>query len=195
MTNIQKSLEKETNLSLLLDKSGNGLINKLKVSKNTITDLNLAQDGDSTFSSRTTHSSSSSHWQQSETSSWTEQYFSSLFRDVITLAGNLISWQSTGGVDRHTYRTPHVLMHSFCAISLQSCCQSVQSHIDLHAPAWLESRSACVSPQNTSSSAHHVLHRAEPDNTHTHEHSFLASSRTSILNNPAKINGHSTVAT
>ena len=29
-------------------------------------------------------------------------------------------------------------MHSCCAVSLQSCCQSVQSHIDLHAPAWLK---------------------------------------------------------
>ena len=28
-------------------------------------------------------------------------------------------------------------MHRCCAVSLQSSCQSVQSHIDLHAPSWL----------------------------------------------------------
>ena len=78
-------------------------------------------------SSRTTHWSSSTHWQQSrdwksnrswdswQTSSWTEQYFS-LFRDVISLAGNSISWQSTGCADRHTYRAPHFLMHSSCTV-------------------------------------------------------------------------------
>ena len=40
-----------------------------------------------------------------------------------------------------TYRAPLFLMHSCCAVSLQSCCQSVPSHIDLHAPAWLKPRS------------------------------------------------------
>ena len=49
MTNIQKSLETETNQSLLHNKSGTGLINNLKASKNTITDLNLVQDGDPTL--------------------------------------------------------------------------------------------------------------------------------------------------
>ena len=39
----------ETNLSLLDNKSGNGLINNLKASKNTIADLNLVQDGDAIF--------------------------------------------------------------------------------------------------------------------------------------------------
>ena len=48
MTNILKSLEKATNQSLLHNKSGNGLISNLKASKNTITDLNVVQDGDST---------------------------------------------------------------------------------------------------------------------------------------------------
>ena len=49
MTNIQQSLEKETNQSLLHNKSGNFFFNTLKASKNTIADLNLAQDGDSTL--------------------------------------------------------------------------------------------------------------------------------------------------
>ena len=40
-------LEMETNLSLLDNKSGNGLIDILKASKKTITDLNLEQDADS----------------------------------------------------------------------------------------------------------------------------------------------------
>ena len=44
----QKSLEKETNQSLLHNNSGNDLINNLKASKNTIFDLNLVQFGAST---------------------------------------------------------------------------------------------------------------------------------------------------
>ena len=39
----------ETNQSLLHNKSGNDSINNLKASKNTITDLNYLQDGDSIF--------------------------------------------------------------------------------------------------------------------------------------------------
>ena len=46
-TNIQQSLEMETNQSLLHNKSGNGLINNLKASKSATTDLNLVQDGNS----------------------------------------------------------------------------------------------------------------------------------------------------
>ena len=88
-------------------------------------------------SSRTTHSSSSSHWQKSsdwksnrswdswQSSFWTEHFFPSLFRDVISLAGNLISWQSTECVDRHTYRALHFLMRSCCAVSLQARCSLV----------------------------------------------------------------------
>ena len=49
MTNIQQSLEMERNLTLLGNKSGNGLINNLEASKNTIADLKLAQDGDTIF--------------------------------------------------------------------------------------------------------------------------------------------------
>ena len=54
-----------------------------------------------------------------------EQFFPSLFRDVVSLAGNLISWQSTGGVDRHTYRAPNFLMYSCCAVS---CSLVVRMH-------------------------------------------------------------------
>ena len=39
-----------------------------------------------------------------------------LFTDVISLAENVISWQSTGGADRYTCRTPHFLMHSRCTL-------------------------------------------------------------------------------
>ena len=100
--------------------------------------------------------------------------FSSLFRDVISLAGNLISWQSTGGVDRHTYRAPHFLMHSCCTdlfllvvrvynhtLTPCTCMAQVTKHI------------VCVSPRNihTSSSSRNVVHLAEPDTTHGH--SFL----------------------
>ena len=41
----------------------------------------------------------------------------------------------------HARLQPSVDRHSCCAVSLQSCCQSVQSHIDRHAPAWLKPRS------------------------------------------------------
>ena len=117
LTNIQKSPEKETNQSLLHNKSGNGFINNLKAS-NTI-----VQDGHSTLppgrrirlhlrhhignSSDGNSNRSRASWRRS----WTEQFFfSSFFRDVISLAGIIISWQSTG-VDRHTFRAPHFLMH------------------------------------------------------------------------------------
>ena len=80
-------------------------------------------------SSRTTHSSSS-RWQLSsdwnstwswdswQTSSWTEQlFFLLLFRDVISLAGNLISWQSTGeGVN--STPTAHHFSHAQLSRSL-----------------------------------------------------------------------------
>ena len=119
-------------------------------------------------SSRTTHSSSSTHWQQSshwksnrkwdswQTSSWTEQYF--LLCSEMSL--------------RLPDRAPHFLMHSRCT-DVITCCQSVQSRIDLHALAWLKTEAhLCVAPQNASYSSLHVLHLAVLHTTH--EHSFLA---------------------
>ena len=41
-------------------------------------------------------------------------FFYFLVQVVISLAGKLISWQSTGGVDWNTCRTPRFLMHSHC---------------------------------------------------------------------------------
>ena len=62
-------------------------------------------------------------------------------------------------VDRHTHRARHFLMHSCCAVSWQSCCQSVRSHIDLHTLAWLKSRSTLSAFRpKPSSSARHVVH-------------------------------------
>ena len=108
----------ETNQSLLHNKPGNGLINNLKASKNTITDLNLVQDGEFYPSSRTTHSSSSSHCQQSSdwktnrswdswrTSSWTEQSF---FFSVIVQRCHFASQKfNLLAVDRRSRQT-HVL--------------------------------------------------------------------------------------
>ena len=37
-----------------------------------------------------------------------------IFLLVISLVGNLISWQSTGSVNRYTCRSPHFLIHSRC---------------------------------------------------------------------------------
>ena len=141
----QQSLEMETNQSLLHNKSGNGLINKLKASKNTITDLNLVQDGDSTLPPGRRIHLRHHTGNKAATGSQIEagirgDHHPSLVRDVISLAGA----QSPG--DRREVWTGapaahHVFSCTVVAVSLQSFCQSVQSHIDLHAPAWLKSRS------------------------------------------------------
>ena len=104
-------------------------------------------------SSRTTHSSSSSNWHQTATGSQFESgirgkhhprlnnNISFLFRVIISLARNLISWQSTVCVNRHIYCAPHFLMHSCCTgVSLFGC-QCKQPHNDHHSLAWLKSRS------------------------------------------------------
>ena len=119
MTNIPKLPEKETNLSLLHNKSGNGLINNLKASKNVITDLNLVENDDSTLPPRRRihlrHRTGSRAATESQIESGIRGKHHhglnsnfSLFRAVISLAGNLISWQSAEGVDRHTYRAEHI---------------------------------------------------------------------------------------
>ena len=168
MTVTQQSLEMETNQSLLHNKSGNGLINNWEGLGEY--DFRLEPRTRWPFypSSRTTHSSSSSHWQQSsdwksnrswdswQTSSWTEQIFSSCSE----MSFRLPEIQSPGNlrgnfVDRHTCRAPRFLMHSCCAVSLQSCCQSVQSHIDLHAPAWLKPRSTLSAFRPKTLTPHH----------------------------------------
>ena len=60
--------------------------------------------------------------------------------DTVPASCGLVSWSASRcrSVDRHTYRAPHFLMHSRCTDLFFPCCQSVQSHIDLHAPAWLK---------------------------------------------------------
>ena len=79
-------------------------------------------------SSRTTHPSSSSHWQQKsdwksnrswdswQTSSWTEQYFSFFFfAQRCHFACRRFNFLAVdGGADRHTYRAPPSLTHSRC---------------------------------------------------------------------------------
>ena len=104
--------------------------------ENTITDLNLVHDGDPTLppgrrihlrhrtGSRTATGSQIEGGIRGKRHHGLNSNFSSLFRDVISLAGNLISCQSTEGVDGHTYRAPHFLMHSRCTdlFSLLSEC-------------------------------------------------------------------------
>ena len=101
-----------------------------------------------------------------------------------------------GGCRQHTYRAPHFLMHSCCTDSLQSCCHSVQSHMDFHAPAWLKSRSTLSAQKHS----HLILVAQCRTSCSTWHHArallprlFLNQS-SSNLNNPAKINGHSRVA-
>ena len=88
-------------------------------------------------------------------------------------------------VDRHTYRAPHFPMDSCCTAVFFTCCQSVQSHIDFHALAWLESRNT-LSPFRAKS---FTLQNLTP-HTGTPSSPFLNQS-SSNLNNPAKINGTS----
>ena len=95
------------------------------------------------YPSSTTHSSSSSRWQPSSdlwstwswdswiSSSWTEQSFFLLNFLLYTSLGNRWVRGREGEVcEQCTYRAPLFLMHSCCAVVSQSCCQSVQSHID-----------------------------------------------------------------
>ena len=154
MTNIQKPLAMEQNQSFLHNKSGNGLINCLKASNNTIADLSLVQVGDSTLllgrrihlrhrigSRRATGSQIEAGIRGKHHPGLNSIFpFSSLLRDVISLAGDLIFWQSTG--EQTDTPTAHrLLSRTVVAQTCFICCQSVQSHIDLHAPAWLKPRS------------------------------------------------------
>ena len=79
-----------------------------------------------------------------------------------------------------------------------TCCQSVQSHIWHHAPAWLKSRSTLSALRPKTFTPHLIAQCRTPCRTWHHAralllHLFLNQSP-SELNNPAKINGHSSVA-
>ena len=87
-----------------------------------------------------------------------------LFRDVISLTGNLISWQSTEGVDRHTCRA-RVFSHA----------QSFHRHVVRvcsHAAHSLRFAQNCVSPKITHTSSRNDVYHATLDDT-KHGHSFL----------------------
>ena len=113
----------EQNQFFLHNKSGNGLINNLKVL--------YAEDGDSTLPPRRIHLRHSivATKQRLEVNlelgfvaniilDWTVKFpFSSLFRDVISLAGNLISWQTTGGC-RQTHQPRTTFSHT---VVTQTC--------------------------------------------------------------------------
>ena len=113
-TIVQQSLEVETNLSLLQNKSDNGLINNLKASKNTIIDLKLPQDGERIHLRHHDGKQAATCGQlgagirgKHHPGLKSNFSFSSLFRDVISLARNLISWQSTTA--RHVFLMPSLL--------------------------------------------------------------------------------------
>ena len=151
---------------------------------NTIAQLIFEQDGKFTLQpdqqlrlhqrngSSTTFGSPNKSWDSWRTSSWTEQQvFIFLVQVVISLAGNLLSWQSTGGVGRYTCRTPHFLMH-------RRCTASAYRH---HAHSWL--KSSRVVPHKT-----FTLHLCAPcpmlltHFTPKHLHSVLSCSGSSIFN-------------
>ena len=129
--NIQRSLEVETNLSLLHNKSSNGLINNLKALRNTVIDLKLLQDGDTIFPPpriylRHHDGNQAATCGQLGTGIRGNHYpglnsdffFPNCSRDVISLARNWISWQSTEGVNSTLPRTPFLL----CPVVVQSSC-------------------------------------------------------------------------
>ena len=136
---LQQPLEVETNLSLQSNKSDQGAINSLKALKNMHIDLKLLQDGDTILLPRRIHLHHHDG-NRAATCGQREPGFrgnlhdglSSDFsnrprmNDFISLAGNSISWQSTG--DANSTPTAHTIFS--CTVVAQTCCQSVQSHID-----------------------------------------------------------------
>ena len=143
----------ETNRSLLGNKSGNGLINNNLKAFLRMEILFFFHDAFVFVTMATKQRLEVNLELGWRTSSWTEQFFFffTCSIDAISLARNLISWQSTGGVDSTLTAHPLFLMHSCCAVSLQSCCQSVQSHMltPCTCMAQVTKHIVCVSPKNT----------------------------------------------
>ena len=95
-------LHMETHLSLLYNKSRNGLINNLKASKNTITDSNLVQGGDFILlPGRRIHRR---HHTGNKAATGSEFEAGIRGKHPPGLNSNF-SWQSTAGADRHLRRT------------------------------------------------------------------------------------------
>ena len=91
-----------------------------------------------------------------------------LFTDVISLAENVISWQSTGGADRYTCRTPHFLMHSRCTLV------SVYRAISRTRVAQDWTSLSPIRKIHTSSSARHVPNFASLNTMHGHSFSAFS---------------------
>ena len=210
MTNIQQSLEMETNLSLLDNTSGNGLINNLKASKNTITDLNLVQHGDSVLlPGRRIHlrhhtGNQAATGSQIETGIRGKHHhgldnnFSFSVQRCHFACRKLILLAIDGVCRQHTYRAPHFLVHS-CCTDLFLLIERVYGHT--------------LTPMHLHGSSHEA-HRLRYAQKHSH-FIFIAQKRTpcrtrhharelfphlsqnqssSELNNLAKINADNRVA-
>ena len=146
VTNIQQSLEMETNLSLVVNKSGICLINNLKALKNTITDLTVPHDGGTILLPRRIRHHDLRHHDGNQAATGSQlgagirgkhhsglnsNFFSSLIVQRCHFAYRKFNLLAIDGwYEQYTYRAPLFLMHSCCAVSLQSCCRSVYSHID-----------------------------------------------------------------
>ena len=159
----------------------------MKALKNTITDLKLPQDGDTILLPRRIHlrhhdgNQAANCGQLGAGIRGTRHpglnsffFLLSLFRDVISLAGDLISWQSTGVCRQHTHRVHDFLMHS-CCTDLFLLVVRVYSHIltSCTCMAQVTKHIVCVSPKNTHISSRNVVHLATFDDT-KHGHSFLS---------------------
>ena len=179
--NIQQSLEVETNLSLHNNKSDTGAINSLKAMKKAHIDLMLLQDGDTilipqrirlnlrrhdgnqaaTCGQRGTGTRGNLHLGVSSV------FLSSQNECFLTLAENLISWQSTG---EHLPRTRFLmLILSACLSSLLPQLFRFQPHCHVLTPRTRVAQGAhclCLAQKRHTSSRNVIRYTSL-------EHSFL----------------------
>ena len=108
------------------------------------------------------------------------------------------AFRPTWSLSTNTLAPHHIFSCTVVAQMFRSLVVRVYRHTltSMHLHGSRLKRIFRVSPQNTSSSARHVIHLAEPDTPH--EHCFLTFFPqpvfySNILNNPAKIHGHSSV--
>ena len=144
----------ETNQSLLHNKSGNGVINNLKASKNTITDLNLVQNDDSTLPPRRRihlrHQTGNKAATGRSNRSWD-------------------SWQTSSDTPNAQNNFSYtVVAQSRCSLVVRVYSRILTS-MQVHGSN--QEAHVCFSPpqkKHASSSSRNVVHLAEPDTTPMH---------------------------
>ena len=187
------------------------MINNLKASKNTITDLKLVQNGDSTLPPGRYIHLRHHTGNQAATGSQLGAGIrgkhhpglnSDFFFNCSEMSFRMLDISSLGNRRRRVDSTSTAHLIFSCTVLAQTCfflLSECTVHIDpmhLHGSSHTK-HSVCVSHQktHTSSSSRNIVHLAALDVT-THGHSFLTflNQSSSEQNNPAKIDGHSRVA-